>query len=54
MPAPLPRYALVSFTHYDDHVVKGHEYDLHHPMVELRPDLFTTEPPETKSKKEAV
>lgn len=47
----LPRYALHSFTHLDMHVKKGEEVDLHHPLVELRPDLFTTEAPEKPKRK---
>lgn len=58
MPAALPRYALVSFVHHHHKVHAGDEFDLHHELVELRPDLFTTEPPalpaQTKPKKEAV
>lgn len=47
----LPRYALHSFTHLDMHVRKGEEVDLHHPLVALRPDLFTTDPPEKPKRK---
>lgn len=43
--AALPRYALVSFVHLDRVFTEGDEFDLHDEMVELRPDLFTTDPP---------
>ena len=51
MPNALPRYATTSFIHSDPvagvevPIHKGHEYELHDPAVEARPDLFTTEPP---------
>jgi hypothetical protein len=56
MPAPLPRYALESFV--DEplglHVKKGDEFAIHDPIVELRPDLFTTDKPaKAEKKKEA-
>jgi hypothetical protein len=50
MPAALPRYALVSFNHFDRVIKAGDELELHDPLVEARPDLFTTDPPK-KSKK---
>ena len=37
MTAPLPRYALIGFTHYDRHVKAGEEVDGHDELVELRP-----------------
>lgn len=49
MAAPLPRYAVQSFEHMGRKFVKGEAFDLHDEMVELRPDLFTTDPPK-KSK----
>jgi len=48
MAAALPRYALVSFEHLGRKVVKGDALDLHDELVELRPDLFTTDSPKKK------
>lgn len=38
-------FALVSFVHFDLEVKAGDEFPADHPMVALRPDLFSPEPP---------
>lgn len=48
-------YAVVSFTHFDLEVTAGDEFAADHPMVVLRPDLFSADPPKparAKSPKE--
>ena len=38
-------YAAATFDHCDWHFDEGDPVDPTHPMVELRPDLFTDQPP---------
>lgn len=44
------RYAKVSFTHLDRKFHEGDEVELHDPMVEARPDLFSRTAPKPAAK----
>ena len=47
-------FATQSFIHLDESFYEGQAVPLDHPIIALRPDLFTATPPNTtKTKKEA-
>lgn len=43
-------FAVCSFQHFDLEVSEGDELADDHPMVALRPDLFSTDPPKPASR----